>query len=146
MRIHTSLTADQVRACTGDTGTWLHIFREHGSRSHPRAFEVVLSGTSNHRGQAGDDDYYAATWDQWGLFFGRLFDADPTARAANVYDGAADFHWQTGDRFRKGATIQLCAQHRWLYDRAVEGKVCTKGCGSVIRSIARAPRLCATAH
>ena len=146
MRVHTSLTADQVRACAGDTGTWLTVLTldKHGSHTHPRAFEVVLSGESPRRGASTlpDSDYYAATWDQWGLFLGRLFHADPAARIAGVYDDARDFHWQTGDRFRKGAKIQLCPQHRWIYTPALDAQVCTHRCGAVHRR----PRTLAHTH
>lgn len=66
MRIHTSLTADQVRLMLDDMpGVDFHRLSEHGSRTHARAFEVILSSTSNHRGF--HSDYTSATWDEWGM-------------------------------------------------------------------------------
>lgn len=80
-----------------------------GSKSRDRSVNVTLTGESNRRpnsGQrgAGYSDEYAATWDQWGVFFAVLFDRDPdmicgTAKYP-VYANRDDFHYKTVDRFR----------------------------------------------
>jgi hypothetical protein len=140
MRVHTDLTRDQVRNLTrGVPGVFFHHLSECGSQSRARAFKLVLSGTSPRRGQStiGDSEYYAATWDQWGIVLGALFEADPDARVAQVYEGADDFHWQTSDRFN-GQQITPCPQHRWVFDRVARpGRwaqgVCSYGCGAVKR-------------
>lgn len=134
MRIHTALTRADIAAIPLPAGVAFHHLREHGSRSRPRAFEVVLTGSSNYGGQWGHQDYAAATWDEWGVFLGYLFEWDPLARIAGVYADAADFHWQTGHRFVAGRMpLALCKRHRF---RPFEPYVqqCTKpGCSAMRR-------------
>lgn len=49
-------------------------------------------------------NYYAATWDQWGVLLGLLFQMDPDMKVGGYkrpyYDGADDFHLATDGRFR----------------------------------------------
>lgn len=109
MRIHTSLDYLQVRDLTRASGAPIgfeHI-EEHGSRTHARAFEVRLTGTGgrSNTGRYGAGDYDGATWDEWGAFFGALYDADPKARCGGTakrptYADAEHYHFETGDRFR----------------------------------------------
>lgn len=48
-------------------------------------------------------NYYAATWDQWGLLLAVMFETDPDMKVGGYkrpyYDGAADFHRKTDGRF-----------------------------------------------
>lgn len=112
MRIHTNLSHAEVLACRPETAHFTKL-EERGSRSRERAFEIILSGSSNRKQSYGADQ--AATWDEWGVFFGRLFNADPDA-TCYAYDGQDDFNWKTGDRFAKGEMPEdTHAQHRFEY-------------------------------
>ena len=116
MRIHTSLSRAEVLACRPETAYFSKL-EERGSRSRERAFDVILTGSSNRKQNTGDpySADRAATWDEWGVFFGRLFNADPDA-TCYAYDGHDDFNWKTGDRFAKGEMPEdTHAQHRFEY-------------------------------
>jgi len=117
MRIHTSLTADQVRnMVAGIPNVYLLRDTQHGSRSHARAFDVILTGTAPYRTQ-GDRDHYAATWDEWGIFLARVFRADPNAKAGAYYANATNFHHKTGYRFVESFTVaQQHRRHRWEWN------------------------------
>jgi len=120
MRIHTSLDPDAIRAMlAGMPGVTFERFTVHGSRTHPRAVEVLLSGTSPRRrnfGNRGAGDDYAATWDEWGIFLGRLFRADPEARAT-YYRDAYGFDCRTTYRFDESFTVEdQHPLHRWESD------------------------------
>jgi hypothetical protein len=140
MRLHTNLTHRDLYGIThGIDGVWPE-FTEHGSRKRERAFEFHLvadqrkgrrRGNSGRYG-AGD---YAATWDEWGMVFARLFALDPEMDCY-AYHGIEDFHWKTGQRFsafgvllhrgddrwefRNPADLFLTPhdQHRWNWDQA----------------------------
>ena len=149
MRIHTNLTSAEMHTLTyGIDGVDIE-WTEHGSRSRARAFDFHLvaverkgrrRSNSGHYG-AGYD--YAATWDEWGIVFARLFALDSDADCY-AYHGAADYHFKTAQRFaRFGKMIQVEPvsihvrdqrwvfpslnqapyfnahdQHRWSYNRA----------------------------
>jgi hypothetical protein len=112
MRIHTNLTnLTPARVASGAPIHFEH-HEEKGSRLRDRAFEVRLGGSGglNNTGLYGAGDYNGATWDEWGAFLGALFAADPDAVCGGskrnpVYANAADFHWQTGNRF-KGRPVE----------------------------------------
>ena len=127
MRIHTSANyAQMLRTLRGLSGVYFDVLTEHGSRTHPRAFEVRLEG-NGHRmntGTHGAGYSRAATWDEWGVFFGRLYEIDPEARCWAYYD-AADFHERTSHRFTDGMPKDTHKRHTW---RSVD--VCT---GAVVR-------------
>jgi hypothetical protein len=146
MKIHTNLTsAEMIHLAYGIDGVYVEL-TERGSRSRPRAFDLHLlaehrqgrrRGNTGHYG-AGYD--YAATWDEWGIVFARLFALDPDAICGTgsyaVYHGAADYHFKTARRFQKfGELVYIDAerwvfpeigqihfnahdQHRWSYNRA----------------------------
>lgn len=116
MRIHTRLTAPQMATTLHDMpGVAFYRLSEHGSRTHTRAFEVILSGTSNHRGF--HNDYTSATWDEWGIFLGRVFRADPHAKAGDVYANRRDFLRKTGKRYTNTFTSeQQHRRHRWEWN------------------------------
>ena len=115
MRIHTDTLSilDIRKACEG-LPIYTEVLTSHGSRKRAHAFEVQLSGTSNHRAQSGD--WNAATWDEWGAFLGRLFNADPEV-ITSYYRSAEVFHNMTCNRFRDGGLpSDTHSQHKWVYD------------------------------
>ena len=112
MRIHTNLTEGQVRACL-PTGVAFTRFTTHGSRKSKRAFEVSLTGSSSRWGASGTDK--AATWDEWGVFLGRLFNADHDAIAGD-YGSRHEFLDKTAGRFTDGEMPEdTHARHVWRY-------------------------------
>src|SRR6188474_3141328 len=88
MRLHTDiLTAADVYAATisrGMRGVYADVATV-GSRSHARALDVHLSGTSSRRVNAGTSHVdrfaldHAATWDEWGMVIAALYELDPSA-------------------------------------------------------------------
>lgn len=128
MRIHTSLnTASLYRAADLANVTFGKSLAEHGSRTHVRAFEVQLSGngiTGGQWGNSGKDGaapYKAATWDEWGIFLGAVFRWDESAKAT-YYDDAADFHYQTGDRFLTLKVADQHLRHKWGWRKSITGE------------------------
>lgn len=71
-----------------------------------QGWNVAAMGSTSNRwkntGNRGASALKAPTWDQYGHWFARLFTIDPDALivAARRYDGAADFHHQTGQKYR----------------------------------------------
>jgi hypothetical protein len=109
MRIHSNVLSytDISKATHGLAGVYVSASK-HGSRSHSAAFEVSLEGNGyrGNSGQYGARDMsqpLAATWDEWGVFLGRLFVIDPEMIVGTpknpIYAGAEHFHWSTGSRF-----------------------------------------------
>ena len=105
MRIHTDkLTAAHIRRATDVPGGQIYCDKldEHGSRTHRRAFEVLLRGygprhtRSPNTGRYGGpaDGERAATYDDWGWFLSALFDVDRSMKAG-PYRSRADFHAKT---------------------------------------------------
>lgn len=87
----------------------------HGSRSRAEAFNVTLRGESNrapNRGTAKGMDRFdrfdrperAATWDQWGVFLGILFDYDPEMKTP-YYKDREDFNFRTNNRFQGRSVV-----------------------------------------
>lgn len=117
MRIHTTIDPGTMRGIIGPGKAFggrplpvvwrkLDMFR---SRSAPFGYDVTLEGSGgrNNTGLYGAGDYNGATWDEWGAFFGRVYNLDPAARcggttARPIYSCADDYHWQTGHRFEAG--------------------------------------------
>lgn len=140
MRIHTKLALHDMHTALKNSAAPISFesISEHGSRTHEHAFEVALTGSSPYAGGMAHADYYqAATWDEWGAFFGALYDLDPDARCGGsvkrpTYANADDYHYKTGDRFHPrpvfGGWTYLPAdthdRHRWEFDAA--GFQCTK--------------------
>lgn len=102
MRIHTdTLTRRDIFDAAVIARVDLATFTSHGSRSRHHAYTIKLEGESRRRpngGASGAGSGYAATWDQWGVFLGVLFDRDPSM-VTPYYADADAFHWQTADRF-----------------------------------------------
>jgi hypothetical protein len=136
MRIHTAADSAAMYEAARFAGVSLAMTR-HGSRTHSHAFNVTLEGSSNRRpnpgsGQGGDPDARAATWEEWGMFLARVFAADPAARTTGGggYDGADDYHWQTGDRFRTLTPNGQHKRHAWQVGTPGEQRC---ECGAVRR-------------
>ena len=112
MRIHTSLSeGDFYAVLRADErlgqDLYFESLTEHGSRTHDRAFEVKIwshnrtsiSGAKRRHpnsGFSGGASEYGATFDEWGYFLAVLFELDPNARVASVYEHRGEFHDRTG--------------------------------------------------
>jgi hypothetical protein len=135
MRIHTNtVTYTDLAQSALLAGVYLERDSEHKSKSHKRAFDVILSGSSPRRRNSGAaanrTDDYAATWDEWGIFLGELFRRDPAIKCA-YYRDAADFHWQTGGRFRALTRDKQHRVHNWTFSMTLNERGCA--CGAVTR-------------
>lgn len=83
-----------------------------GARKRAKRFDGVKLRAANgiyhpNTGTHGADGFeYAASWTEWGWWLARVFEVDPDAICAGAwtYDGADDFHKQTGQRFRDPRT------------------------------------------
>jgi hypothetical protein len=112
MRLHTTLTAEEVRAAlrrAQDKGrvtadVEFTTFGDYPSRTHGHSFEVQLGTHDKHSlpegyvdqhgkkmqvrryknsGTNGASQFYSATWHEWGWFVVEVFAADPHARFGN---------------------------------------------------------------
>lgn len=113
MKLHTNLSMSDVFDAARIAHADVVDIDQVGSRCRDHGFVVTLEGDSKRRpnsgqrgagGRSGAGTGYAATWDQWGVFFAVLFDRDPQMIAGSspksaAYDGRLDFHNKTGDRF-----------------------------------------------
>lgn len=121
MRIHTNVNQhEDIYAAARQAGVTLVRCSEHGSRSHARAFDVLLSGDSPYRlntgGYGSHHDEQAASWDQWGIFLGALFDNDPKMKCW-AYADASDFHVKTNWRFDMDDDDAVRSPHHPRYRR-----------------------------
>lgn len=112
MRIHTSLTADEIRRAAIIHGVTINRLELHGSRKRERAYEVQLHGTSPRRTM--DQSGYGATWDEWGVFMSRILVSDPDAVFGKAEDSYA-FHYRTVGRFADELTPVPGHNHKWEY-------------------------------
>lgn len=140
MRIHTDkLSMADVSRAAYNAGATVETLEPHGSRSRAFAYEVKLTGTSRRRPNGGtygaDRDAYAATWDQWGVFLGLLFDIDSSMTTAYYADQTA-FDHHTDGRFSgldaSDITIPLNHDHTFRFQGVPREQQCTK-CGAVQR-------------
>ena len=110
MRIHSNtLTYSDLAGATKGMYVSFTTCDQRGSRKRARAFEVKLSGSSSFRQHGGDEQ--AATWDEWGIFLGRLFALDPEM-TTSAYATAEDFHYETADRFNYPGGLEAGDQHK----------------------------------
>lgn len=119
MKLHTDLIKSlDLYNAAAQAGRGVDVsFTSKGSRSRDHAFDVTLTGTSSRRpnsGRSGASDDYAATWDEWGMFFAHLYEIDPQMKCW-AYDDANDFHFKTAARFRCLTPEQQCKNHKWEY-------------------------------
>jgi hypothetical protein len=133
MKLHANtLTPANVRSAARKARVDLVTFTERGSRSHSRAYDVILSGESRYRTNAGTSGGYdmphAATWDQWGIFLAALYAVDPTVKSW-AYDGTDDFHHKTADRFHTVTSISQPEYHRH-HDFTYNGSGQSCACGA----------------
>lgn len=78
MRIHTELSAMHIiNIANSVPGVSIAHIKRHGSRKRRVGIEVRLWGTSPRRTMSKDG--YAATWDEWGVFISKVFEADSDA-------------------------------------------------------------------
>lgn len=109
MRIHTDhlTTADIYRAARHARVDVVDL-TEHKSQSRDHSFNVKLEGESRRRPNGGSSGKgyasgYAATWDQWGVFFAILFDIDPAMICGTAkrptYADRSDYQRKTNERF-----------------------------------------------
>lgn len=120
MKIHTSLNYPDMQAALNEAiaagqverGVYFDKLDVKGSRTHPRGIDVHLAidtktaGSKRRRPNPGtggfggftEYDPWAATWDEWGWFLARVFDAAPNARTAYDADATA-FHARTAGKF-----------------------------------------------
>lgn len=126
----------------------------YADTSHTLTFNGYGSGSThsarrpNDRGASRGWDAYAATWDQWGVLLSNLFYIDPRMKVGGhkhpYYDGADDFHRQTGERFKRVFTyadlterdlragVPAHRDHTFRFDPSLGGFTervsrCTKG-------------------
>lgn len=133
MRIHSNtLTTQDFHDAAKAAGVAVVDLTEHGSRSRARAFNFTLTGSGSYRSQWASSDHKAATWDEWGIVFAALFDVDPAAFAGSKswgYEGRANFHWRTGDRFRTLTPSRQHKRHKWHgYGTVVTGSYAVAEC------------------
>lgn len=141
MRLHTNTVTigDVQRAVYAANAEPLNL-GEHGSRTHTRAFELTLTGDSPRQvngGVSGAGGHKAATWDQWGIVLGGLFEIDSEMTVTGVYRGAGHFHEITGGRFDHANPYAVRSMrddgyrrtHRWEYRAELGCQECD--CGAV---------------
>lgn len=149
MRIHTDLLSygDVLDAAEGLPGVYVDA-TPHGSRTRQGAFEIRLEGNGYPRntGKYGADRHETcATWDEWGVVLGRLFDKDPDMLCGSakhpVYDGKDDFDAQTDHRFAWGL-LPKDTHKRHTWDFVTVGVFGCKKCSA--RRISPARRFAVT--
>jgi hypothetical protein len=133
VKIHTSLDRTDLIYAAHLAGVRFERLTQSGSRTHARKFDVILSGSSGRRASFGAD-HESATWDEWGIFLGCLFDHDPQARAADTYRDRDHFRWSTGNRYDNLTPDRQHRNHRWQVGARY---VQTCPCGAVRRWEAR---------
>lgn len=133
MRIHTDhLTMTDIYSAALVARVSADVTR-HGSKSRARAFNILLTGESKRRPNAGTgadrkEGLFAATWDQWGVFLAVLFEADNERAVLTTslgdterlmvtpyYATAEAFAAATGDRFGAPEDVMTAAGYRRLF-------------------------------
>ena len=127
MIIHTSVPASVVWDAARRAGVQMDC-EQRGSRTHDRAFNVRLEGSSRRRNASNTGQ--AATWDEWGVFLVSIFDRDPDARCGSAkhptYANGLDFHIRTDGRF---ASDFVPCDHNWTFSGEPMISVCSH-CGT----------------
>lgn len=86
--------------------------KEHGSRSHKRAFEVRLVSYSKEQGDGRrmqEPGRYSATYDEWGWFLSELYGRDPQMVCKGAYVDSQDFDEKTGFTYNPTAMMDYLA-------------------------------------
>lgn len=119
MRIHSdTITNRHIIDAASLARVEFDRWEDKGSRTRDHAFDVTLTGESkrrpNDRGASRGTGKFAATWDQWGVFLGFLFDIDPDM-VTPYYENARDFHYKTDGRFEDGWPEDAHGDHVFRY-------------------------------
>lgn len=158
MRVHTNLKRNEMQSALKKSGAPIgfEVLDPHASKTHARAFEVRLTGSGYFGTGWAGEDFQGATWDEWGAFFGALYDWDKDARCGGsvkipAYADADDFHYKTGNRFRArwenidtfdARRTYLPAdthkRHHWDFVWADQSFACTKCSATRPPNVARA--------
>lgn len=134
MKLHTKLEIKDMWEAAGVARVQVLRLNECRSRSHDRAFDVILSGSGRRGGQWGGHNVKSAMWDEWGIFLGELYRRDPGMKCVGAYDNAEHFHWATDSRF-ESRTVQL-HHHKWKHEGYVVRQAyyaTTCACGALKR-------------
>ena len=140
MHIHSDfLEPTDFRRARRAAGVGFTRFDVKGSRSRDRRFDVILTGSSPRNQNMGGEDK-AATWDEWGVFLGVLFDIDPAAHCGkHSYQSGPHFHWATGNRYAAPLpAVVRHRQHKWEWTgRNVTGSYTVNECqcGALMRRL-----------
>jgi hypothetical protein len=157
MRLHTSLTYTQVcdalnqvkHAGQVTEDVRFMVMDRHGSRTHPRAFEVQLGtwcqtslpegyrdqdgklmhvrrfkNTGNRGASSGygcDEDVWSATWHEWGWFMARVFNMDPHARFGSLKGWHYDGYGDFMRKTNEQFTVQRLLSPEWLEEARKPG-------------------------
>lgn len=152
MRLHTdTLTERDIHAAIGDLPAIYAETTTFGSRTRDHAIETRLFAFEGGPGRAHVNTgrygagHPAATWDEWGVMFARLFAKDKNMLAGWAYSGFDHYHIVTNNRFTPdGIDGEPHARHRWWQRQAppmtVRGEVITGTwckCGAARYSLSR---------
>lgn len=106
MKIYGELSFDAIREAAAAEGIQTAVQFIKRSRVRKHGWNVTSWCIGGRRwkntGYCGASALRAASWDQHGRWFARLFKFDPNAVivAAARYEGAEDFHTKTGGKYR----------------------------------------------
>ena len=137
MKLHSDiLTRDDVTTAARKADMILETFGQGGSRSRKNSFTVIASGNSTRN--AMSNEFKAATWDQWGVFLGILFDIDPLLHTGkHGYEDAVDYHNKTDDRFSSARRDQIDVKskhnHKWINAGAYYSECKSDFCTATVR-------------
>lgn len=122
MHIHSDLlSATDIYSAAMMSDAATEQMDEKGSRSRARKFVVLLSGNSTRN--AMKNTFKAATFDQWGIFLGILFEKDENMIAGN-YKNKEDFDRKTFLRYDDSAdrmTMDKYHNHKWTFSGTYSG-------------------------
>lgn len=138
MRFHSNtLTDSEFYAAAREAGVAFGKFEQRGSRKRARAFEVILTGSSSRN--SSSNDFKAATWDEWGLFFAALYKRD-NEMFCSAYVDVDHFNWSTTYRFSDCEMPEdTHAMHNWQFVGAsATGNYSVYGCSKCSAEMRRA--------
>jgi hypothetical protein len=129
MRIHTdTLTESDLQEAADFARVNFDRYVTVNSRSHAHGFDITLQGESRRHQNGGSG--MAATWDQWGCFFGYLFSKDENMVAGTVkrpvYADRNDFNYKTGYRFDGDWPEDAHGDHTFRFQGVPYQQSCTK--------------------
>lgn len=151
MRIHTDrIDMVDLHAAAKIAHTDFFKLEQVGSRCRDHAFDVRLEGyVSNRQLNFGDGHTTAATWDEWGIFFDRLFRIDEhmVAGSANSngwgYRGRADFRRATDERYDTLEHGEQHVNHKWGWSGERGVNECERD-GCYARMVRQRPKVLVT--